>query len=184
MRRVPANGGRFYYRAESPMFQIEDAARLGSLSPDRKFPFLTPEKMCCDDFHPLGAHQQAALCVLSSICSHMPLEIRECRSRKHGRVEREGQRQKRAPDQTRSAISFAIYVAPIRYWQLLRFTLLRTHSPTSTRGPRFVPTWSVREHSTTRWSGRGSPGASFRGADREADDRILERGSPSITLRA
>ena len=44
MRRVPANGGLFYSRAESPVFKIENAAHLGGLSPGRKFPFLALEK--------------------------------------------------------------------------------------------------------------------------------------------
>jgi hypothetical protein len=44
MRRVPANGGLFYSRAESPVFKIENAAHLGGLSLGRKFPFLALEK--------------------------------------------------------------------------------------------------------------------------------------------
>ena len=50
LRRVPANGGLFYSLAESPVFQIEKAARLGGLSPRPKFPFLEPEKCTEADF--------------------------------------------------------------------------------------------------------------------------------------
>jgi hypothetical protein len=54
MRRMPANSGLFYSRAESPVFQIENVARLGGLSPERKFPFLAPEKCGAGTFTLLG----------------------------------------------------------------------------------------------------------------------------------
>jgi hypothetical protein len=50
MRRVPANGGLFYLHAESPVFHTENDAGLGGLSPQRKFPFLTPEKCAPANF--------------------------------------------------------------------------------------------------------------------------------------
>jgi hypothetical protein len=47
---MPANSGLSYSRAESPVFQIENVADLGGLSPERKFPFLVPEKCGAANF--------------------------------------------------------------------------------------------------------------------------------------